>query len=1122
MDWLLLRPASIPALTQLTLAIIILLSLLWIKDKSYATRLLAAFFFFNTILFSTIVLTVSVGAHWAFYFALSQHVVLFFSLTFLIQFAYEFLGNPFQKESRIVFLITSMLSVSVLLYMASQAMKDGPYHHMPLPVIGLLFPSMICWALSVHFRKTRYFSKRDKLKGKAHKEFMLLNGLIAFIALAASLRDAELLSVQILQYILVICILAYLAGFVAIYVSYTSYPISLQIRLVGISLVTVLAILGLAGVGIYNTPQLYAESGISSPANETIRFTQGPEQEYDITKVPFFFDSDLGENLDLSDEESKEIELGFMFPFYDQDWTNLYVSDNGLISMGKPIRLPDRILHRKASVYYQDFYGPSPKIAPLFLDLDPQQEGGVYLKENQNKATITWHNVPQWGTSNRNTFQMVLRRDGSFDFSYETVEATLVNDATGGLRGFHAGLASNGKNPLSFSAFDSYISQPFSSVYEDYRLQFRQYAHTRVVRLTYLILWSTLFILIAFPLFLKASITKPIEELLSGVVRVNEGDLNVRVPVRMSDEIGRLAKNFNQMTESIHTAKAKLKAHSEELEQRVEERTLELESANKELAHANKELQKVDQIKSRFFANISHEFRTPLTLINGPLERLISEDDADEIMVSRSRLGSMLQGSQLLLRLTNQILDLAKIDAGKMHIKVHEGDIVDYVKALVNSFTSYAKSKGVDLTFQDTEKEILLFYDVSILEKALYNLLSNAIKFTPKGVVRVKVLDKSPEQEMIEIVIKDSGIGIPSNRLDRIFERFYQVDHTIQSAYTGTGIGLHLTRELIELHKGRIEVDSEEGIGSTFTIALPKGGHHFSENERRDEGESEYADRPPLPSLLVAKDQGYQRGPSNIAQVKDKTNEYTLLIVDDNPHILAHLKERLSPSYDVQEAQDGQEALNITYDVIPDVIIADVMMPVMDGFTLCQKIKEDRILNHIPVILLTASASDDSRLEGLGAGANVYLSKPFNDDELLTHIKNLLDLRASMQDQLRKEFLLQPLEPQVLSADEELLKHMQEIIEEHMADAMFNVDAMAEQLHMSTRQLQRKVKALIGETPSLLIRRSRLERAGQLLRQQAGTISEIAYRVGFNDAAYFTRCFKDRFGTSPTHFLKDS
>ena len=320
MDWFLLRPASIPALTQLVLAGIILLSLLKIKDTSSSTRFLIAFFGANFLLFVSIFISVSTSASWSFYFTINQHTILFFSLTVLIQFAYAFLGNPFPKEARIVFVITGGLSVGLLFYIAFQLIMFGPFHNMPLLVIGFLFPVMICWVLAVHIRKAVYYNGADERKTKAHTRFACLNGLIVLVALTASLRDAGLIPLEVLLYILEIGVLTYLAGFVAVYVSYTSAPSSLQIRLIGISLVTVLAILGLAGIGIYSTNQLLEESTIQNPNKESLRFIKNASEGYLVERVPFEFDVQIGENLNLGDEDNRSVELGFSFPFYGREW----------------------------------------------------------------------------------------------------------------------------------------------------------------------------------------------------------------------------------------------------------------------------------------------------------------------------------------------------------------------------------------------------------------------------------------------------------------------------------------------------------------------------------------------------------------------------------------------------------------------------------------------------------------------------------------------------------------------------------------------------------------------------------------------------------------------------------
>ncbi len=525
-----------------------------------------------------------------------------------------------------------------------------------------------------------------------------------------------------------------------------------------------------------------------------------------------------------------------------------------------------------------------------------------------------------------------------------------------------------------------------------------------------------------------------------------------------------------------------------------------------------------DRLKTRFFANISHEFRTPLTLILGPLETFLARSGSPIEAHDRPQLEVMHRNAHRLLRLINQLLDLSKLEAGSMQVRAQHGNIIRYLKGLVQAFASYAGRKKIDLQFHAVREEIDLYFDADKVEKILFNLLSNAFKFTPEGgTIRVRVSETGNEDAgAVEISVKDTGPGIPADQVAYIFDRFRQMEGAAGQARGGTGIGLALVKELAELHGGAIRVESEPGFGSEFTVTLPKGRDHLGDDQL-EEKHPGGAVRAPTPSTR------YEPAPSEAIRAETRPREASgdvesLLIVDDNADVRAFLRDCLEQAYHVVEARDGQDALEKARAVVPDLIIADVMMPRMDGFALCRAIKADALLNHIPVILLTARATDESKVEGLETGADDYLFKPFNADELRARVRNLIALRRKLRARFSQQILIEPNSITVKSADEVFIDRAREVVEEHMADETFNVDALAGAMTMGLRQLQRKLRALTDQTPTEFIRLLRLKRAAQLLEQQAGTVTEIAYEVGFNNPTYFATRFREVFGVSPSEY----
>ena len=545
-------------------------------------------------------------------------------------------------------------------------------------------------------------------------------------------------------------------------------------------------------------------------------------------------------------------------------------------------------------------------------------------------------------------------------------------------------------------------------------------------------------------------------------------------------------------------------------------------------------LQELDQMKSRFFANISHEIRTPLTLILGPLEQLISEASKEKW---KKQMQIMFRNGRNLLKLINQLLDFSKLESGRMSLKAREMNIVPLLKGMVYSFDSMAKRKGIKLTFKCKEDVIPVYIDQDKLEKIIANLLSNAFKFTSEGgkiSVRLSVIrNENKEYEsgltkvkIIEIRVTDTGIGIAPQHLDHIFDRYYQVDS--KDERTGTGIGLALTRELVELHHGRITAESKPGKGTTFIIQFLSGKDHLKNDEiieditveefpvitmQEEAGSSIEDDIKPSTETIES-----PRLTADEKTAEAKKDLPLLLIVEDTEDVTNYIRGFMESHYRISEAQDGEDGFEKAIEIIPDLIISDIMMPKVDGFQLCEKLKSDERTSHIPVILLTARASEASKLEGLETGADEYIIKPFSATELSIRVKNLVEQRRKLRERFTQDITLSPKDIAVTSADERFLEHAIEIIEKYMSEPEFGVDVFGKEIGLSHSQLHRKIRALTNLSPVELIRTLRLKRAASLLKQEYGNVAIIAYEVGFNNPSYFTECFRKLFGKSPSEY----
>ena len=540
----------------------------------------------------------------------------------------------------------------------------------------------------------------------------------------------------------------------------------------------------------------------------------------------------------------------------------------------------------------------------------------------------------------------------------------------------------------------------------------------------------------------------------------------------------------------------------------------------------NLEIARYDQIKekelaemkSRFFTNIAHELRTPLALISGPIEAMMQNDVND--YQQKQFLSTLHYNSQRLLKLVSQLLDFRKSESGKMKLQAAEGNLVNFTKEIFLSFRELADSKFITYDFKIEEDSLLLSFDRNKMEIVFCNLLSNAFKYTPKGgeinLLIVKNVEPNSDfpEGYVQISVEDNGLGMSEELLDKIFDRFYQVANTDTVSVVGSGIGLALAKNIVELHKGKILVESKPNMGSTFSVRLHLGQSHFSEDQ--------------LNKNYVKSDNPIHYRPEKLLKDRFVVPESnlgndsfpTLLIVEDNPEIRIFIKTIFESEFKIEQAVNGEDGLIKAKKCIPDIIISDLTMPVMDGLTLCAKLRSLEETLQIPIILLTARTSNVFQEKGYGSGADVYVTKPFHPAVLKAQVEGLIQSRVKLKEYFSKRITLQPTEIEITSLDEKFLERAIKVIEENISNSNLNRELFASEMAMSPSTLYRKLKGLTGYDTTLFIRSIRLKRAAQIICKNNNSISEVAYQVGFNDLKYFSKCFKKQFGVIPSKFPK--
>ncbi len=531
---------------------------------------------------------------------------------------------------------------------------------------------------------------------------------------------------------------------------------------------------------------------------------------------------------------------------------------------------------------------------------------------------------------------------------------------------------------------------------------------------------------------------------------------------------------------------------------------LQVQQQKEELAEANRYIEKSTAQKLQFFTNITHEIKTPLTLILGPLGKLSKEAPegsslADDIRIIR-------KNAERLKRVVDQLLDFRKVESNKMNMRVGEVDLVAFVAEVKSCFDTMAAAKQIHFTFEHDCPSVSIWVDRDKMEKILANLLSNAFKFTlDGGTITVRLKDKG---DQVELSVEDNGKGIPLENIASVFDRFFTGD---QNYVTGTGIGLHLTREFVHMHKGTIRVESVPHKSTVFTVVLLKGKSHFDESCTFDLSVTEL-------SSGVA-----NLNTDELQEALDRTYDYTVLVVEDDPDIQGYLQAELKQNFHVLVADNGVKALEVLMSEEVSVVVSDVMMPEMNGFDLCRKIKSDIVLSHLPVMLLTALSDDKQQMYGAASGADAYIQKPFNIEVVKLRIIKLLEDRARLREAYARDAsspAVSVKEEKAESMDDLFMNRFLKLIEESYADPDFSIEKGSEKLGLSRVHLYRKVKELAGVTPTDFLRNYRLKKAAALLRRKAGNVNEVAYATGFGSPAYFSKCFKAVYNITPTEYLE--
>jgi len=566
------------------------------------------------------------------------------------------------------------------------------------------------------------------------------------------------------------------------------------------------------------------------------------------------------------------------------------------------------------------------------------------------------------------------------------------------------------------------------------------------------------------------------------------------------------------------------KVREQELKEKVRERTEALRRKRQETEEQAERLEALDKARRRLFQDLSHELRTPLTMITTPLQTVLEETDGVLPEDARKQLQTARRNSKRLEDLVDRVMELSRLETGRLSLELESGDLVAFAHETTRSFEPMAERNDLQLRFRADPKQLPSIFDPEKMRSVLGNLIENALHYTTGG-GKVLVRVERPNEQTATLHVSDTGPGIPEDEQSDLFDRFNRGKASRRPRSDGSGLGLALAKELTELHSGTIEVESEIGLGTTFTVRLPirepEGDQPPSWNGSSD-------DRTESEQQSLS-----QKGESNREELRSEedlsvegtspTNgRPTILIVEDNADVRTYLRNQLADGYCIQEAQDGEEALDCAHTEPPDLILSDVMMPEIDGVELCRRVKSNEALRDVPVLLLTAKAGEEAEVEGLDAGADAYVEKPFSMETLRTRIQNLLESRTALREKYRDEVTMEPSGVSVTPEEEKFYDEARAVVEAHIDEPGFTVEQFAGEMSVSRSTLRRRLKNTTDHTPSEFVRHLRLERAAQLLRKDPDLrVYEVAYAVGYESPDHFSQLFREHFGVSLSKYPEE-
>lgn len=644
-----------------------------------------------------------------------------------------------------------------------------------------------------------------------------------------------------------------------------------------------------------------------------------------------------------------------------------------------------------------------------------------------------------------------------------------------------------------------------SQILEQSQISLEQ-VHAQTEPYAWFLIGSIFIIIVIFPFFYNKSVLKPLKTLLKGVDQLNQGNLDVNIPIINQDEIGVVTNHFNKMATNLKKANFELKEYAEGLEERVRKRTEELNSKTKLLEVQTQELERMDNFRSKLFMDISHELRTPITLVSGPIKTLLDNQNLDK--ETERQLVLSLRNSERLKKLVEQIIDLNRLESDQVSLHLNQVDLSRKLEFFASSFEGLMKHHKIQFTYSIPEEPIQIYLDVDKFEKIINNIISNATKFTPKnGSVSLALIELDNE---VEITISDTGKGIEESKLPTIFDRYQTSAHENTEYKEGLGVGLAITKEYVTLHGGNISVESKLGVGTTFTLSFKKGKDHL-------DNENIYLEE--TPNVTSESRYEIKESERDIASRKKPSavsKKAHVLLVEDNPDMALYVKDVLeADGFTTTLAENGELALEQLKSTKPDLIVSDIMMPVMDGMEFLKNLRESDTYKNTPTIFLSARSDLEGRIESFRLGVNDYLIKPFDKDELICRIENLLQLSIS-----RKEISIELSEDDAPSVDQEFINTLTKLVEERMANTDFNVEELAAEVAMSRSTLYREIKKATGFSAAAFVKEIRLQKARQKLEnKQIKSVSELSYEIGFSTPSYFSKMYLKRFGKKPTEYL---